>query len=273
MTDRGGNRLVFVRLLARSARSEVMEVTRGAGERLALKIVFDGDDAFEREVAVLEHVVHEHVVPVLDHGVHEAGMRWLLMPLYEGTTLRDRLRGGRSLSPRRAAKLFREYLAGLGALHAAGWLHRDVAPKNLFIGREATGAGRRRGLVMDLGRAALERHPPLSTSRHVTGTPPYLAPEQVLSGRVDQRADLFSLALCMFEALAGRPAFEGRDPYEVIDASPPHLAEIVPHPAYRPVGDVIARATRLRPADRYATAADFSRAIEVAMSAATEEAA
>ncbi len=277
MFDRNGKRLSFVRMLARSARSEVMEVERG-GERLALKVVFSADDpvvsaAFEREVAALAAVDHPNVARLVDTGRASGGLAWLLMPLYEGMTLRDRLRGGRTLAPRRASRLFRDYLDGLEALHRAGVVHRDLSPRNLFIGREPGAARPTRGLLLDLGRAEVRVLAASGTDGHVTGTPGYLAPEQVLGGAIDPRTDVFALGLCLFEALAGLQAISGADPCELFDTGVPHLADVRPGVVAGVFGAVVSRATRIAPDDRFASAADFRDALGAAIAGAGEEAA
>jgi serine/threonine-protein kinase len=277
MVDREGRRLMFVRTIAKSARSEVLEVERG-GERLALKVLFSSDEpeigaAFEREVAALGDVRHPNVVRVLDCGRARGGLAWILMPLYEGVTLRARLRGNRTLSPRRACRLFRDYLDGLEALHRGGVVHRDLSPKNLFIGRDVAAGRTAHGLILDLGRAHLGSRDDLVTGDQIVGTLGYLAPEQILGGAVDERTDVFALGLCLFEALAGVPAFAGESPGELLHSGVPHLAEARSGGVFDILGSVVARATKIGPGDRYASAAEFREALGQAWAFAREEAA
>ncbi len=272
MLDRE-KQLSLVRVLARSGRSQVLQVARGP-ERLALKIVFtDGDAqarlAFEREAAALSGLDHPCVARVIEHGEGPTGLAWLLMPFYDGLSLADRLRTGRPLSPRRAVRLFGDYLAGLGALHEAGLVHRDVTPQNLFIARRGKTT---RGVVMDLGRAWSEPTAHASAG-HVAGLPAYLAPEQLLGGRVDARTDVFAAGLCLFEALAAKPALSGVGLLDVLDRAVPSLTDVVPRDELDPISRVIARATRLAPDDRWPDAASFAAALARAAGGACEEAA
>lgn len=276
MVDREGNRFVYVRTIARSARSEVMEVERD-GERIALKVVFGADEpevaeTFACEVAALRAVDHPNVVRALESGCAPGQLLWLTMPLYEGVTLRARLRGNRTLSPRRACRLFRDYLDGLEAIHDAGVVHRDLSPKNLFIGRDPAIGRAAHGLVLDLGRAYVPEQGNV-TGEQITGTPGYLAPEQVLAGAVDQRTDLFALGVCLFEALAGVPAFAGVTAGQLLHSGVPHLAEARSGGVFDVLGAVVARATRLAPDDRFGSAAEFRAALVEAWAFAREEAA
>jgi eukaryotic-like serine/threonine-protein kinase len=277
MVDREGRRLCFVRTIAKSVRSEVLEVERD-GERLALKVMFaadepDAGDAFEREVSSLAEARHPNLARVIDSGRAAGGLAWILMPFYEGVTLRARLRGNRTLSPRRACRLFRDYLDGLEALHRAGIAHRDLSPKNLFIGRDVAAGRTAHGLILDLGRAHLATRDDLVTGDQIVGTPGYLAPEQILGGAIDCRTDIFALGLCLFEALAGVPAFSGESAGELLQSGVPHLSEARSGGVFDILGSVIARATKIGPGDRYASAAEFREALVQAWAFAREEAA
>ena len=126
------------------------------------------------------------------------------MPLLRGTTLRMRLVERKRPGVARTCRLFSQFARGLGALHAAGLVHRDVQPSNLFVGSERV--GRARGIVLDLGRTLHREHGSASTGSHLAGVLPYLAPEQLLGGAVDARTDLVSLGLCLYETLTGTPA-------------------------------------------------------------------
>lgn len=274
MIDREGRRLGFVRVLAHSSRSQVLEVRRG-DERLALKIVFAGDDEslwrdFAREVTALSLVSHPNVVRAVEHGEAAGGIGWVLMPLFDGITLHTRLRMGRALSPRRACRMFADYLAGLGELHRLGIYHRDISPKNLFLARVGKAT---RGIILDLGRVSLTGGEPGFTGEHLLGTPGYLAPEQILGGLIDARADIFSVGLCLFEALVGSPAVPSLEAMALFDKGVPTLADVRPDLSLDAVSRVIQRATRITPAERFGSAEDFASALAAAVAPSAEEAA
>src|SRR6185295_11999597 len=124
------------------------------------------------------------------------GLVYLTMELVEGITLRALLRAEGRLPPVRAVRIGRALAAGLGAAHAAGIVHRDLKPPNVLI--ERTG----RVVIGDFGIARS-----LTESSDLTvgaiGTPHYMAPEQLSSGPIDARTDLYALGLLVYEMLTG----------------------------------------------------------------------
>ena len=151
---------------------------------------------------------HPNVVSVVDSGVFGA-RPYLVMDYVEGTSLRELMSvRGRALPQRIAISIILDALAGLDATHTATSdegkplrvVHGDVSPENLLIGVD--GICR----LSDFGIARSGAQDP--RQRTTRGRPAYLAPEQVLGGPVDQRADIFSLGTVLFEALTGVPLFQ-----------------------------------------------------------------
>lgn len=251
--------LELVRLIGRGARSDVFEVL-SRGERLAMKVSYGGDEEgvrrFETEARALQTLDDPNVVRVVDHAVYGGGVRCIFMPLLEGKTLEETL-GERRLSIRRTCRLFTDFLAGLAAIHEAGWVHRDIKPSNLFVGREAGFVRPERGIVLDL-ELATTLGSSMTTGPYYVGTPGYLAPEQILSGQVDARTDLFALGCVLYEALIGYTAFTD-DPGDVLDNDAIPLGDL--DPRLDAIGAVVARALSKRPADRFASAAEMYAAL------------
>ncbi len=224
-----GERYVLSRVIGSGSMGTVYEALGPSGERLAVKALFsatgDGPSAAERrarflrEAAVCATIAHPNVVPVLDHGIdgpHD--LPFLVMPLLEGEDLAALLDRVGRLEPEVAVALVVQACEGLAAAHASGVVHRDVKPSNLFLESHdpervvvrvsdfglakafdttgaalGTGAGKRGGLT--------------ATGRFM-GTPQYVSPEQAVSAKhVDVRSDVFSLAMSLYHALAGAPAF------------------------------------------------------------------
>jgi serine/threonine-protein kinase len=193
-------------------------VDEAASTRLALKALpaaFAGAEAherrarFEREAAVCATIRHPHVVPVLGHGVDDAsGVAYLVMPLLEGEDMAALLDRTGTLEPSVAAALFVQACEGLSAVHARGVVHRDVKPSNLFLVREGGGIVLK---VTDFGLAKVhgdESTDVRTATGRFMGTPQYVSPEQAVSAKhVDARSDVFSLAMSLYHALAGAPAF------------------------------------------------------------------
>lgn len=178
------------------------------GATVALKLL-TGDDAvdvsrFEREAGVLARLAHPHVVRHVAHGQTPHGRVYLAMEWLEGETLAERLTRARP-SVTEAVRIVAGAAAGLGAAHAAGIVHRDVKPANLFL----VDGDPARLRVLDFGIArAIGAGHTLTTTGTVVGTPYYMAPEQARADAgVDARADVYALGAVLYELLAGSPPF------------------------------------------------------------------
>jgi serine/threonine-protein kinase len=177
---------------------------RTTGDLVALKRVRVTSDAekerFLREVAAVATLNHPNVVRYVAHGACDDGRLFLAMELCDGETLAARLRRG-ALAPKEAARHIASAASGLGAAHARGLVHRDVKPSNLLLTRDGPVK------VIDWGLARGAEHHVVTASGSVVGTPSYMAPEQVRSGTIDARTDVFALGAVLFECLTGRAAF------------------------------------------------------------------
>ncbi|MDX2089166.1 MAG: serine/threonine-protein kinase [Kofleriaceae bacterium] len=196
-----------------------------------------------REARAIARLAHPHVVAVHDVG-EDGGRSFVAMELVRGGTLDD-WRRARPRSTREVLAMFAAAGAGLAAAHAAGLVHRDIKPANVLVGED----GRPR--ISDFGLAIPDApddpHAPVEAQ---AGTPAYMAPEQHDGGEVDARADQFSFAVALYEALAERRPFGGtsrREIREAIAAGPPRLPARVP----RRVSAAIHRALREAPASRF----------------------
>ena len=217
---------------------------------------------FWREARSAASVNHPNVCQVYEIG-EDGGELFIAMELLDGESLADRLRRG-SLSVSDALPICLGILSALSELHARGIVHRDLKPSNVFLTRHGV-----KVLDFGLARAGLDAATVMLTeltmSGIVMGTPRYMAPEQVRGEPVDARCDLFAAGAILFEMLAGRPAFDGRTPVDVLHATlheqPPAL---MGPPAVAAVDRVIRRALSKRPSDRPSTAdtmADLLRGI------------
>ncbi len=243
------------------AATDLMLERRVALKQLSPALVLDdaARKRFQREARALARINDPNVVGVFDTG--EDGDRpFLVMELVEGTTLRDELRRLGRIEPTRAGAIGAGIAGGLAAAHAQGVVHRDVKPSNVFL--TASDVSK----VGDFGIARVERgDATLTLTGQAFGSPPYVAPEQATGGRVDARADLYSLGCVLFHMLAGRQPFDGDDAvsmtYQHVHTVPPRVDALDPRiPA--DMATLVAALLEKDPADRPQTAEEVRRALE-----------
>jgi serine/threonine protein kinase/tetratricopeptide (TPR) repeat protein len=261
-----------VELLARGGMGDVYRATDVRLRRdVALKVLSssrtgDGQrlERFMHEARVTASLDHPNIVRVFDVG-QDAERAYLVAELLDGETLRARLAGG-ALQPQEATKIAREIATGLGAAHAAGLVHRDLKPDNIFLTRSGLTK------ILDFGIAKLIQDDAAgegfaTMTGVVLGTAGYLAPEQIRGEAADARADLFALGAVLFEMLAGARAFARPHAVETLHAvlhDPPSTALSDRRDLPRPLVDIILRLLDKEPAARYQSADDVIGALEAA---------
>jgi len=162
-------------------------------------------ERFAREARAAAAVHHQNVVAVYD-WISWRGEHYIAQEYVDGVDLRAALHELGSVPWRVAALVGLELARGLEAIHARGTVHRDLKPANVLLGRNGDVKIADFGIALDATGDGLTR--PGTT----IGTPPYVAPEQILGERVDARGDLFALGVLLYELLAGAPPF--REPVE-----------------------------------------------------------
>jgi len=233
---------------------------------VALKTIssLGGDETarkrFWREARSAASVNHPNVCQLYEIG-EDRGELFIAMELLEGESLSERLQRG-PMSVFETLPIGFGMLAALAALHARGVIHRDLKPSNVFLtthGVKLLDFGLARTSQPELGRSLVGD---LTDPGMMVGTPRYIAPEQVVGDPVDARSDLFAAGAILFEMLAGRPAFTGRNVIEILHATlheqPPALTG---SQAIAAVDRVIRRALAKRPADRYESADTMTDAL------------
>jgi predicted Ser/Thr protein kinase len=164
---------------------------------------------FEREARAAASLAHPGVVAIYDTGADD-GTRFIVMECVNGRSLSQILRQEAPLEPARAVGIAEGVADALGAAHAAGIVHRDVKPANVMLAED--GAVK----VLDFGIARARDATALTQSASVLGTAGYMAPEQALGQRADERSDIYSLGCLLYALLAARPPFEGDGPAAVL---------------------------------------------------------
>jgi serine/threonine-protein kinase len=220
-------------------------------------------ERFLREIRVVAHLNHPHILPMLDSGEAD-GFLFFVMPYVEGETLRDFLGREKQLSIGEALRITGEIADGLAYAHSRGLVHRDIKPENILL---SSG----HAVVTDFGigraidQSAAER---LTYTGMATGSPAYMSPEQWTSDdRVDGRSDEYSLACVLYEMLVGETPFSGASASALMarhNMSPVPSVRLVRPNVPEAVDESIARAMEKIPADRYPTVALFAEALAAA---------
>lgn len=269
----------IIRPIGQGGMGEVYEVEHDMlGARRALKVLvkhYAGrEDLTERlrvEARGLARLKHPNLVEVYDLGIASDGRIFFAMELLDGVTLRTMLRERGRLSVRTSVELVVQVLAGLHAAHVAGILHRDVKPENVFVCRDGTVK------LLDFGVAkAIDAWMPeqkITGAGMTVGTPRYMSPEQAEGRPVDARTDVYATGQMLWEMLAGRPAFDETDPYELVQAKRKRgvmpLAQVGGVEATPALCDAVDRACRADTETRFATAEAFIVALRSAMGSPT----
>src|SRR5204863_2008182 len=219
---------------------------------------------FTREAERASQLDHPNVVRVVDFGQTRHGLLYIVMDYVDGPaliTLIDKA----PMAPAHVIALSRAICKGLVYAHAAGIVHRDLKPENILVSTGPEGLVPR---IVDFGLALSvdQSDTRLTESGMTMGTPAFAAPEQLSGKAIDHRADLYALGMTMFEMLTGGLApFEGHI-LEVVSARAardvPRVSERVPHLGIpRELDDIVARLTRRKPAERYASAREVIDAL------------
>src|SRR5512146_3262713 len=237
---------------------------------VALKILLPGLAArsglerFQREILLAARLQHPHILTVLDSGIAgEAGAEqpWYTMPFVDGESLYERLNRERRLPLDDALRIATEAARALAYAHQQGVVHRDVKPENILLTRDGTTLVGDFGIARALG-ASDERR--LTRTGIQVGSPFYMSPEQTNDVALDGRADEYALAVVLFEMLTGEPPFPGRTLEAVVAkrlANPTPSARALRDTVPEHVDAAIRKAMAAAPEDRFATIAEFARAL------------
>ncbi|WP_457670427.1 tetratricopeptide repeat protein [Thiolapillus sp.] len=208
-----------------------------------------------REARILARLSHPNILPVFDVGRFGAQL-FLAMEYVDGQTLAH-WQSERQQAWKPVLQHYLQAGAGLAAAHGAGIVHRDFKPHNVLLGKD----GRVR--VMDFGLSqSSARIPSISPSTSLSGTPAYMAPEQLRQQEPSPLADQFSFAVALYEALYGVRPFPGRDPLQLLSGMEKGLSSPPAHtgvPGW--IHKVLARALALAPQQRFANMEAFLHAL------------
>ncbi|HEX3345467.1 MAG TPA: serine/threonine-protein kinase [Polyangiaceae bacterium] len=222
----------------------------------------DGVDVrFRTEAKLGSMVSHRNIVRIFDLVEDADGSLVLVMELLRGESLAEYLKARGRLDTREALAIALPILSGLGHAHAEGIVHRDVTPANVFLAVDPDGQVTPK--LIDFGIAKLPAVGNHTLDGRVLGTPRYMAPEQIRGQTIDGRADLFSLAVVLYEAIAGSCPFDATTPAASLAAV--LEVEVDPDPQIEPrVWLELARALGKRPYTRHPSASAFAEGLRLA---------
>jgi serine/threonine protein kinase len=258
------------RLLGRGGMGVVYEAHHlGLDRTVALKILehtgVDRDlvTRFRREARAASRIVHPNVVQIFDVGSAD-GIDYIAMEYVEGEDLGRILRDGGPLEPARAIAVTRQLLDGLQAIHDGGIIHRDIKPGNVIL--TAREDGTEVVKIMDFGIAkSINASVALTAPGHAIGTANYMAPEQVLGGAIDHRADLYAAGITLYAMLVGEEPFGGatftRVARKQLTDDIPSLDEVRPD-LPRALVAAVTRAVAKSPSARFPDALAFAAALD-----------
>jgi eukaryotic-like serine/threonine-protein kinase len=237
-------------VIGEGAMGEVYGATR-LGKRAAIKVAHqdrissDSMERFRREAQILMDLDHPYVVRCFSAGENERFI-YVALEHMAGGSLQDYVDKRGPLSPAQAVGVMRRVLQGLGAVHLAGVVHRDLKPDNVLLDE------RGRPKLADFSLARHQDHRKITQVGTILGTADYMSPEQFQGDPVDHRADLYAAGATLYQLLTGTPPYEGRSSLAVLkqhsDAPIPDPA--AKNPAAGPLSKVVARLMAKNPSER-----------------------
>jgi serine/threonine protein kinase len=221
---------------------------------------------FHQEARIIAKLEHPHILPVFDYGESD-GVAYFVMRYLDAGTLKDKMEAGRPLPLSDIDRIFTQLADALSYAHTHGVIHRDLKPANALIDSQGN------IFLTDFGIARLleSASPRLTQTDAIMGTPAYISPEQAQGNDVDQRSDIYSLGIILYEMVTGRVPFVADTPLAVLfkhisDPLPlPSLVKSDIHPA---IEKVILKALAKDPKDRFSTAGEFVSAWKHALAEA-----
>jgi serine/threonine-protein kinase PpkA len=263
------DRYTVIRELGRGGMAIVfLAEDRRLDRKVALKLLpedFQHEEGFRerfiREAKIAARLSHPNIIPIFDVGGTD-DFTYYAMSYIEGVSLAQVIRKNGALSPKVISRLGIQICMALQNAHQHGVVHRDIKPENILID------AKRRPIVLDFGIAKALTETKLSQTGMLIGTPHYMSPEQIKTGEVDARSDIYSMGCLLYEMATGKTPFHGKDPtslmYHHVNELPPPPETLNPEisPA---LSRVIMTALAKKPEERFPTAAHLGKALHDAV--------
>jgi serine/threonine protein kinase len=275
MSDLVGNTLGKYRIVARLGRGGMAEVYKayqpGLDRYVAIKVLHShlADDEgfigrFEREAAAVARLRHPHIVQVHDFDV-DSGLYFMVMEFVEGPTLKaelnERIGQDQIFALPETSRIISALASAIDYAHSRGMVHRDLKPANIMFTSEG------QVVLTDFGIARIVGATRFTLTGAISGTPVYMSPEQGQGERGDERSDIYSLGVILYEMVTGQVPFDADTPFAIILK---HINNPLPLPTtIKPdipeaVERAILKAMSKNPDDRYQTAGEMAKAMREA---------
>jgi serine/threonine-protein kinase len=226
---------------------------------------------FRREARAMSQLTHPNTAKVFMYGeAEEDGSLYIVMEFLEGKNLNQTVRKEGPMPTERAIPILIQVCGALQEAHDLGIVHRDLKPENIFLSKQGGIPDYPKVLDFGLAKVTDRQMQPgsviLTQEGMVFGTPEFMSPEQAQGRVLDARSDIYSLAVILYEVLTGKLPFSARTPMEyiqkhVMEPAVP-LNERVPERKFpKGLEDVLARALKKKPDERYQSAAEFGEAL------------
>lgn len=243
------------------------------GKQLAIKVLSpklsrdsNAVQRLRREAGLAMRLKHPYVCRILRLGETEDGLIYLVMPYLRGELLSDREGRVGQMAPAEGLPYLVQCCSGLYYAHRQNIIHRDLKPENIMLVRENDGSDT--AMILDFGLAKQSQAGPsmakLTATGIILGTPEFMSPEQIRGKDIDERSDVYALAIVAYEMFTARLPFEGRSPQEMMIArlrgKPTPLRKF--RSDFPPkLEAVLMQAMATEPSDRFRTALDFGNAL------------
>ena len=257
------------RILGRGAMGVVYEgFDTTLGRRVAIKTILknaevDADTRndyairFVKEAKAVARLNHPNIVQVHDYG-EENDVAYLVMEFVEGRELRGYFQENMPFEIGEGIRITCELLDALAFAHDAGVIHRDVKPANVMLDKHM------HAKLADFGVARIQESSEGSQTSTMVGTPAFMSPEQIIGGRIDQRSDLFSAGMILYQFLTGVQPFKGAGKWmttkKIMEEDPPKPSSVAVNAAPE-FDQIVAKALAKDPEDRFPNALEFAAAL------------
>lgn len=223
-------------------------------EIVALKILPDSlsnnpeaVSRFKSEARSARRLSHQHIVRIHDIG-EELGRKYISMEFVDGIDLKKKIKNDGVPPLKQVIEWFRQIAEALSYAHSIGIIHRDIKPANMMITKD------NKIKITDFGIAKITESGEATIAGAILGTPIYMSPEQVQGIPVDNRADLYSFGIMMYEICSGHPPFTDNLAYQHLHSEPAPLPDSVP----KPLQNIIMKCLKKKREDRWKTAEEIT---------------